>query len=256
MYVGAGAFTGFCVGLTGVGGGVLMTPILLLFFGIKPTTAVGTDLWYAAITKIAALLAYNKHKQIDWDIVRKLWSGSIPAVLIVLFAIYIGALDKMGGILPQIIGGMILITAVGLLISDWLKRKAIRFRSSNLERFRALQSPLTVIAGGTLGTLVTLTSVGAGALGTVILLYLYPYRMTPYRLISTEVSHAIPLAIIGGLGYLWMGKVDFLLLGNLLLGSIPAAYFGAMSARKFKDGWLKIALAIVLFAASAKLLTF
>lgn len=254
MYVGAGAITGFVVGLTGVGGGALMTPILLLLFGIKPSAAVATDLWYAAITKISAVFVYNKHQQIDWRVVRKLWAGSIPAVLIVICAISLGLLERGSSFLPRIIGWVILVTALGLLFSDWLKRKAIGLRDADLEKFRGFQSPLTIIAGATLGLLVTMTSVGAGALGTVMLVYLYPYRMTPYRLICTEVSHAIPLAIVAGLGYLWMGEVDFPLLGNLLLGSIPAAYLGGMAAKKFKDGWLRFALAIVLCAASIKLL--
>lgn len=254
MYVGAGAFTGFIVGLTGVGGGALMTPILLLFFNINPIAAVATDLWYAAITKSSALLAYNKNKQIDWVIVRKLWLGSIPAALIVLFAISMGILEKSEGIISKIIGVVVLITAIGLVISNWLKKKVVIFRNSNITRFKSLQTPLTIGAGGALGTLVTLTSVGAGSLGTVILFYLYPIRLTPYKLISTEVSHAIPLALVAGIGYLWMGGVDFTLLGNLLLGSIPAAYIGGMSAKRFKDHWLKIILAIVLCAAGFKLL--
>lgn len=252
-YVGAGAVTGFIVGLTGVGGGAIMTPILLLLFGINPISAVATDLWFAAITKIAILIIYNKKKQIDWPIVRKLWLGSIPISLFILCAMSFGVFDKIAGSIPKIIGGVILLTTFCMLFSNWLKKEVVQFRSLNVNRFKALQPPLTIGAGAFIGALVSLTSVGAGTLGTVILFYLYPFRLTSYKLISTEVAHAIPLAIFVGLGYLWMGEVNFPLLGNLLLGSIPAACLGAFSAHKFKDQWLKIILAIVLCAASIKL---
>lgn len=253
-YVLAGAVTGYIVGLTGVGGGAIMTPMLLFFFGVKPTTAVATDLWYAAITKLSVVFVYNQHKQIDWEITRKLWFGSIPAAIFIFYALSTGILEKCESFLPQIIGGVILITALGLFVSGWIKQQAHKFSVTVPTNLKTLQSPLTVFAGVGLGSVVTLTSVGAGALGTIILLYMYPYRLTPYKLISTEVAHAIPLAMLAGLGYLWVGEVNFSLLFNLLLGSIPAAIFGGLSAHKFKDHWLRVAIGIVLTAAGFKLL--
>lgn len=250
----AGGLAGFIVGLTGVGGGALMTPILLVFFGIEPIAAVATDLWYAAITKISAVCVYNKYRQIDWSIIKKLWLGSIPAALLVIYLISNGFIQKSGDSLTQFIGALILVTAIGLLFFNWLKSKEIKIQLSDIPFLKNARKPLTIGVGITLGFLVALTSVGAGALGTVMLIYLYPYRLTPYKLISTEVAHAIPLSIVAGMGYLWVGDVDLLLLGNLLAGSIPAAFLGGISAHKFKENWLRIAIAIVLAIAGFKLL--
>lgn len=253
-HVAAGSMAGFIVGLTGVGGGALMTPILLVIFGIEPIAAVATDLWYAAITKISAACVYNKHRKIDWSITRKLWLGSIPAALLIIYLITNGHIQKAGTLLPQIIGAVIIITALGLLFFDWLKNKEFHLQLTDFPFIQNNQGSTTILVGMILGFLVALTSVGAGALGTVMLLYLYPYRLTPYKLISTEVAHAIPLSMVAGVGYLWVGTVDFILLGNLLLGSIPAAFIGGISAHKFKDKWLRIAIAVVLAIAGFKLL--
>lgn len=254
-YTAAGALTGFVVGLTGVGGGALMTPILLLFFGVSPTTAIATDLWFAAITKLAAAGIHGGAGQVDWQVVKRLWSGSLPLALLVVVLVSIGTKIQKVDWLTQAVGVVILITAVGLLFAPKLARAAHGRRLSQPQKFKAVQPVLTVGAGAVLGICVALTSVGAGALGSVMLLYLYPLRMTPHRLVATDIVHAIPLAIVAGLGYLVAGMVDWRMLASLVVGSIPAVVIGSLLARKFSARWLRVALSAVLMAAAVKTLT-
>lgn len=250
----AGAVTGLTVGLTGVGGGALMTPILLLVFGIAPAAAVGTDLWFAAITKLAATRVHHGHGLIDWQVVKRLWLGSLPAAATTLIFMRMSTAHAQGfQSIKLVIALAVIITAVGLLLQKRLHRLAMRFRTADVEHFQALQAPLTVLAGATLGVLVTLTSVGAGALGAVFLAYLYPVRLTPPRLVATDIVHAIPLAIFAGLGHLLIGNVNFLLLGNLLCGSIPGVIVGAMLSARLPHGLLRTTLAVVLLAIGMKL---
>jgi hypothetical protein len=253
-YALAGALTGFVVGLTGVGGGALMTPILLLFFGIAPTTAIATDLWFAAITKIAAARIHSKAGQVDWKVVKRLWYGSLPMAFLVVVLVSLGSKVQKVGWLTQAIGIVVLITAFGLFFAPKLLNSARNRRLSNPGKFKAMQPALTVTAGAVLGVSVALTSVGAGALGSVMMLYLYPLRMTPHRLVATDIVHAIPLAIVAGLSYLFAGMVDWQMLVSLLAGSIPAVIGGSLLARKTRPRWMQIALAIVLLVAGVKTL--
>lgn len=253
-YALAGALTGFVVGLTGVGGGALMTPILLLFFGVAPTTAIATDLWFAAITKVVAARIHQRAGQVDWVVVKRLWMGSLPLALTVVMLVSLGAKVQKVGWLTQAIGIVILITAIGLLFAPKLLRTARERRLGNPEKFKATQPALTVAAGATLGVCVALTSVGAGALGSVMLLYLYPLRMTPHRLIATDIVHAIPLAVVAGLGYLFAGLVDWAMLLSLLTGSVPAVIAGSLLAGRFAGRWIQVALALALLIAGVKTL--
>lgn len=252
----AGAFTGFIVGLTGVGGGALMTPILLLIFGINPTTAVATDLWFATITKITALLIHHREQQVDWKVVRRLWLGSLPAALLIIIALFSGFLSAVHStFLTTIIGSVILITALGLLSKSWLTENTMNHRKKREnQRLMQVQRPLTVLGGSIIGGLVALTSVGAGALGTVMLLYLYPLRMTPNKLVGTDIAHAIPLAFVAGLGYLIAGHVNTNLLFSLLCGSIPAALLGSIIATRFSHSKLRFCLVAVLSLSGLKLI--
>ncbi len=253
-YALAGAFTGFMVGLTGVGGGALMTPMLLLIFGVAPTTAIATDLWFAALTKIVGASIHGKVGQVDWQIVKRLWSGSLPVAILIVALVSMG--NKIARVewLTKAIGIVVLITAVGLLFAPKLLALARNRRLGNPEQFKAAQPTLTIIAGATLGLSVALTSVGAGALGCVMLLYLYPLRMTPHRLVATDLVHAIPLAMVAGMGYLFAGLVNWGMLLNLLAGSIPGIIAGSLLAGKVAGRWIQIALAIVLMAAGVKTL--
>lgn len=253
-YAVAGALTGFVVGLTGVGGGAIMTPILLLFFGVAPTTAVATDLWFAALTKMAGARIHNRSGEVDWQVVKRLWWGSLPVALLTVVLVSLGNPLKRVGWLSGAIGVVVLVTAVNLLLAPRLLAIAKSRRLSDPARFKALQPSLTVLAGAVLGVCVALTSVGAGAIGSVMLLYLYPLRMTPHRLIATDLVHAIPLAMVAGMGYLVAGLVDVWMLASLLVGSIPAVIAASLLARKTAPTWLRYALAGVLAVAGVKTL--
>lgn len=253
-YALAGALTGFVVGLTGIGGGALMTPILLIFFGVSPTTAIATDLWFAAITKLVGARVHHTNGNVDWQVAKRLWLGSLPMALLIVVIVSLGAQVAKVDWLTKAIGTVVLITSIGLLVAPKLVAYAKGRRIGQPERFKAIQPALTVTSGGVLGLCVALTSVGAGALGSVMLLYLYPLRMTPHRLVATDIVHAIPLAAVAGLGYLLAGMVDWWLLASLLVGSIPTVLIGSMLAAKFSGRWIQVALALVLLAASAKIL--
>lgn len=254
MYSLAGALTGFVVGLTGVGGGALMTPILLLVFGVSPMTAIATDLWFAAITKVAAAGLHSRRGQVDWQVVTRLWAGSLPVALVVVLVVTMG--DQVVKItwLTQAVGIVVLVTAIGLLCAPALNSFARGRRLSEPNKFKNLQPTLTVAAGAVLGLCVALTSIGAGALGTVMMLFLYPLRMTPHRLVATDIVHAIPLALVAGFGYFLSGMVDGGMLLSLLVGSLPGALAGSMLAGRINGRWLQIALAWVLMAVAAKTL--
>lgn len=250
-----GALTGCLVGLTGVGGGALMTPLLVLVFGVAPPAAVGTDLWFSASTKVAATRIHHGHGLIDWGVVRRLWLGSLPASVITLLAVQRYLLDgRAVAFLKAAVTVAVLVTALGMLFQKTLHGLGKRFRLGRADRFKALQMPLTVAVGAMLGTLVTLTSVGAGALGAVFLAYLYPLRLTTPKLIATDIVHAIPVALFAGIGHFLIGNVDFVLLGNLLAGSIPAVMLGAFLSVRLPHRWLRGALSVVLFSIGAKLL--
>jgi uncharacterized protein len=253
-YALAGALTGLVVGLTGVGGGALMTPILLLFFGVAPTVAIATDLWFAVITKLAGACVHQKAGRVDWQVVRRLWAGSLPvAILVVLYTVMGNQIAKQSW-LNQTVGVMVLITAVGLLVSPSLLAIARRRRLEHPYAFKAMQPGLTVLAGAALGLSVALTSVGAGALGSVMLLYLYPLRMASHRLVATDLVHAIPLAAVAGLGYLFAGLVDWNTLFSLLSGSLPAIVVGSLLANRMPGRLLQLMVATILFAVGAMVL--
>jgi uncharacterized membrane protein YfcA len=238
--------------MTGVGGGALMTPILLFLFGTAPLTAVGTDLWFAAITKLFISGLHLRSKVIDWPIVGRLWAGSLPMSL--LTVAWIASRPADPGVVLMVrgaIGVAIVLSALSLLFQSRL-RPADRAAMSALPTVQpvvaasAWEIPLTVATGAMLGVLVTLTSVGAGALGAVCLYHLYPKRLTPLRLVATDVAHAIPLALCAGAGHLAVSHVDGGLLRDLLTGSIPAAMAGAMLSGRVPHAILRTALGAVL----------
>lgn len=252
----AGFLVGSVVGLTGVGGGALMTPLLVLLFGVAPHTAVGTDLLFACCTKSFGVAIHRSHGTVDWQIVKRLSLGSLPAAAATLAAMAVLAQEQVrAGLILHVLGAALLLTAAGLLLKERLHAIGRRFRIIDPKRFKGAQPGLTVLVGAVLGVLVTLTSIGAGAVGTVALVYLYPFRLTPARLVGTDLAHAIPLALVAGLGHLVSGNVDFVLLGNLLLGSIPGIMFGATLSTRAPERWVRGAVAVVLSLVAAKLLT-
>ncbi len=252
----AGLFVGVVVGLTGVGGGSLMTPILVLLFGVAPHTAIGTDLLFASITKLAGVGVHHQHGSVDWKIVRRLAYGSLPAAAATLAWMQMSDAARIkGGLLISAVAVALLITAAGMLFKEQLHALGRRWRTGTPDQFKHLQPVLTVATGVLLGVLVTLTSIGAGALGTVLLVYLYPLRLTPKLLVGTDLAHAIPLALIAGLGHLWLGHVDWALLGNLLLGSLPGVVVGSLLSTRLPGAWVQRAIAVVLGLVAIKLLS-
>lgn len=250
----AGALTGLVVGLTGVGGGALMTPILLLVFGMTPHSAIGTDLWFAATTKLAITRVHSGKDLIDWPILRLLWSGSLTASAATLIWMNYQPMNpRATDLLRGAIAIAVCITAVGMFAQKALHAMARRHYAESAERLARLQPILTVVAGAILGILVTLTSIGAGALGAVLLVFLYPSRLTPSRLVATDIAHAIPLAFFAALGHLMTNAVDLPMLGGLLLGSIPAGVLGARLSSRLSPDVVRAALALVLLIIGAKL---
>ncbi len=251
----AGLLVGTVVGATGVGGGALMTPILVLVFGVAPQTAVGTDLLYASLTKVFGTVAHHRHGTVDWPVVRRLAFGSLPAAASTLAWMTLTSTSQIrGGFLLQAVAVALVITSVGILSKDWLQQMGRRGNGGGvmgaLGRF---QAALTVVAGAILGVLVTLTSIGAGALGTVMLVYLYPVRLNPSRLVGTDLAHAIPLTLIAGLGHLALGNVNYGLLANLLIGSIPGVLLGSWISTRAPMQVVRVGLAIILTAVAIKM---
>ncbi len=253
MLIFAGFFTGLLVGLTGVGAGAMMTPLLLLVFGVSPVTAVGTDLLFAGLTKVVASRVHHSEGLIDWQVVRRLWLGSLPVSALTVWAVKHGWFVMDVLLLKQVIGFAVLMTATGMLVQGRLNALGRRLRIGNAEGFKRWQPPLTVMAGVLLGFLVTLTSVGAGAVGAVLLAYLYPLRLTPSRLVATDIVHAVPLALFAGMGHMMVGNVDFELLGWLLVGSVPGVWLGARLSSRLPQHYLRIGLALVLATIGVKL---
>jgi uncharacterized protein len=252
----AGLLVGLLVGLTGIGGGALMTPILVLVIGTAPTTAVGTDLFFAAVTKTAGVMVHGRRCTIDWQVVRRLSAGSLPAAILTgLLLHYFGKGSlRINTIIMQALGGMLLITSVGLIFKNRLHSIGRNFRITSTENFKKLQGPMTVLAGMFLGVVVTMTSVGAGALGTVIILYLYPLRLTSAKVVGTDLAHAIPLALVAGASHLVAGNVNYVLLATLLSGSIPGVLAGSWLSSRAPDVFLRSALALLLLVTGLKIL--
>jgi len=251
----AGALTGLLVGLTGVGGGSLMTPLLVLLFGVAPVSAVGTDLWFAAITKLVAARSHQGHRLIDWEILKRLWPGSLSASALTLWWLKGRTTDPATArVLTTALALTLVVTAVAMLFQRRLRIMGGRMRASDMERFQLLQGPLTLLSGALLGVLVTLTSVGAGAIGTVLLTYIYPLRLTPPRLVATDIAHAVPLVVFAGIGHLVIGDVKLGLLGNLLLGSIPGVIVGTALTRRLPHQLLRGILAAILMIIGLRIL--
>ena len=250
----AGVFTGFVVGMTGVGGGALMTPIMILLLGVAPSTAVGTDLLFATATKLVAVRIHGSHGTVDWQIVRRLAWGSIPAACVLLALLHSSKpLSGVAGYMLPMIGAALVLTAAAMLLKAPLHAIGRRLRLGDPTRFKRAQPALTVAAGAAIGALVTMTSIGAGALGTVALVYLYPLRLTPAKLVGTDLAHAVFLAFVAGAGHLALGNVDFELLAWLLVGSLPGAWLGSQLSTRAPERLTRWAIAVVLLFVGARI---
>jgi uncharacterized protein len=251
VFVVSGFAVGLLVGFTGVGGGSLMTPLLVLVFGVHPATAVGTDLLYAGLTKISGSVVHAYHGSVDWRITRRLACGSVPAALLSLLLLaHLGSASQAsGGIISTTLGIALILTAITLVF-----RKALLARLAGLmdgaseQRIRIL----TVVLGVVLGVLVTISSVGAGAIGATILLTLYP-RSPIVRIVGSDIAHAVPLTLIAGAGHWWLGSVDLHMLVSLLVGSIPGIIISSHFASRIPDHVLRPILAGTLAVVGGRL---
>jgi hypothetical protein len=248
----SGFAVGAVVGITGVGGGSLMTPLLVLFFGIHPATAVGTDLLHAAITKAGGTYVHAKHRRVDWRITALLAAGSLPASVTTLWILHevSGSLKGGSKLITATLGIALLLTAAALLLHARLQRLS-RAHRADTDHHPAF----TVVVGVALGFLVSISSVGAGALGVTALLFLYP-RLPTARVVGSDLAHAVPLTLVAGLGHWLFGSVDWPLLGSLLVGSLPGIYLGSQLVGRIPDQVLRMLLALVLVLAGTKLITF
>ena len=244
---GAGFAVGLLVGLTGVGGGALMTPLLISTFGVTPQVAVGTDLLYASITKTAGSWRHHLSDQVDWPIVFRLAAGSIPASLVLLAAMALLPLNTMA-VAQWIRLGLVFalpVSGIAIVLYPLLTRAPMR----EVELQTKPRTLATVLFGVALGLLVTLTSVGAGAIGVSVLAALYPL-LPARRIVGSDIAHAVPLTLVGGLGHLGLGHVDVGLLLALLVGSIPGILIGSRLAGMAPEWVLRPLLAVMLFYAA------
>jgi hypothetical protein len=252
LYSLSGFFVGLLVGITGVGGGSLMTPLLILLFGVHPATAVGTDLLYAAITKSGGTLIHGFSRSIDWSVVWRLAAGSLPMTAVSL--VVLSHIDRHGS------AGSGLITTV-LGIALFLTAAVLVFRKRIVALYNARISPLdrrrttlfTIMMGAVIGFLVSISSVGAGAIGAMGLVLLYP-RMPMAQIVGSDIAHAVPLTLLAGIGHWILGSTDWHLLGTLLIGSIPGIVIGSYYCSRVPEGALRTVLAITLTVVACKLL--
>ena len=257
-FVFAGFVVGLVVGLTGVGGGSLMTPLLIFVFGVKPHLAIGTDLLFAAFTKMGGTVSLARRRVVDWRIVGQVAAGSIPACLVTLYI-----LQRLGpanpatqAIMTTTLGLALLLTAVATLYKALLGKAAPTKIAPELlgQATRARHWTFPILFGAVIGTLVTLTSVGAGAIGVIVLMLLYPALPLP-RIVAADIAHAVPLTLVAGLGHASIGSVDWPLLVKLLAGSLPGIWLGTYLMHKTHDRVLRSLLSLLLCYAGVKLIS-
>ena len=254
MYTISGFLVGLIVGVTGVGGGSLMTPLLVLVFGVSPATAVGTDLLYASLTKSLGGWVHGKRGSVDWKVVGLLSLGSLPAAVVTVALLKFLALDEksLRGLVTGVLSVALLLTATALLLKEQIRKIARRKDGTVYELHHRYLPVATIATGIAVGTLVTVSSVGAGVLGTVALLFLYP-RMPTVKVVGTDIVHAVPLTALAGMGHMALGTVDLVLLGSLLLGSLPGIYVGSHLSAKVPEKILRPLLAAMLLIIGARM---
>jgi len=251
IYAIAGFAVGMLVGMTGVGGGSLMTPVLILLFGIHPATAVGTDLLYAAVTKTAGSVVHGFNRTVDWAVVARLAAGSVPMTVLTIVAL--SYVDINGTAARELIAGVLtvalFVTALTLIFRDKIiGRYAARIGSLAPKRIAAI----TVGVGAVLGVLVSFSSVGAGAIGVTALILLYP-KLPTARIVGSDIAHAVPLTLVAGIGHWFLGSINLDVLASLLLGSVPGILVGSYAAARIPEFALRIVLAAALLVVATKL---
>lgn len=250
VYVLSGLVVGGLVGMTGVGGGSLMTPILILLFGIHPVTAVGTDLLYASVTKTGGTLVHGYNRTVDWRVVLRLATGSIPTTALTIWLLY--ELDVHGSttsvLVTQVLGVALFFTALSLIF----RQPLMRFYMQRVpEMDPKMVRTLTIAMGAILGVLVSISSVGAGAIGVTALILLYP-KMPIARIVGSDIAHAVPLTLIAGMGHWVLGSINVPVLGSLLIGSIPGIVVGSILSARVPESVVRFTLSAVLLLVCAK----
>lgn len=255
LYSLSGLAVGMLVGMTGVGGGALMTPLLILLFGVHPATAVGTDLLYAAATKTGGSLVHGYARSIDWRIVRRLASGSIPATIVTLVVLSHFNLngEAAGSLITMVLSAALFATAFILMFGQpivalYRARVAKREAGGDVRRTAAV----TVIVGAVVGALVSISSVGAGAIGVIALMLLYP-QLPMAKIVGSDIAHAVPLTLIAGFGHWMMGSVDWHIILSLLVGSLPGIVVGSYFAIRVPERALRLILASALFVVASRI---
>jgi uncharacterized protein len=251
LYTVSGFAVGLLVGMTGVGGGALMTPLLILLFGVHPAAAVGTDLLHAAATKTAGSVVHGLKGTIDWTVVRRLAIGSVPMTLLTIAAMSLVDINGTAG--RNLVNGVLtlalLATAVALVFRG---RIVARYADRLANLTPRTVAALTIAVGGVLGTIVSLSSVGAGAIGVTCLLLLYP-KLPTVKIVGSDIAHAVPLTLVAGIGHWLLGSVDFMIFGMLILGSVPGVLIGSHAAVRLPEPALRVVLAVTLLVVAAKL---
>jgi len=249
-FIVSGLIVGFLVGLTGVGGGSLMAPLLVFLFGYAPGAAVGTDLFFASGTKVAGTLVHGQHHSVNWKVVRLLVLGSFPASALTLLACWLtNSKGTEHSAIMFLLGTLIVLSGMQTLGMVRLRPRLSEKRDYG-ERFPWV----TVGCGAVLGCLVTLTSIGAGALGMVMLRLLYPKTLNARSMVGSDLAHAIPLTLLAGIGYFALGKVEFAPLGLLLIGSIPGVIVGSSLTYRLNEKLMCLLLGLLLFVVGIKVL--
>lgn len=251
LYSLSGFVVGVLVGLTGVGGGALMTPLLILLFGIHPATAVGTDLLYAAATKTGGSLVHGFARSIDWRVVRLLASGSIPATLLTLAVLsHFNLNGEAARSLITLVLSVALFATAFVLVFGQPIVALYRARVSELDQRRTTVT--TVLVGIVLGVLVSISSVGAGAIGVIALMLLYPH-LPMAKIVGSDIAHAVPLTLLAGIGHWMMGSVDWHIILSLLVGSLPGIFLGSYFAIRVPERALRLILASTLFVVATRI---
>ena len=247
----SGFGVGAIVGITGVGGGSLMTPLLLTVFKLNPAVAIGTDLWFAALSKMSGSVAHARHGHVRWDITGRLLAGSIPASIATVALMHFTGITKgWAEALSFSLGIALLLTAVVVAFKQSWQRLGVKLETVITD---ARRPTLTVIAGVILGVLVSLSSIGAGAIGATLILLLYPRLQTRF-IVGSDIAHAVPLTLIAGIGHATLGNVDWVLLVPLVLGALPGIWLGAQLTRKLPEGVVRALLCASLLMAGWKVI--
>ena len=249
----SGFAVGILVGMTGVGGGSLMTPLLTLMFGVAPSVAVGTDLAFASITKSVGTITHRVRGTVDWRIVRLLCVGALPAAVVATLALkQLGALEEeVAQFIRYSIAVSVLLTVGAILMRKRMLAWINRHPERQLQG-KALDHA-TIFAGAMLGLLVTISSIGAGAIGATLLVLLYP-RLSPAQVAGTDIAYAVPLTAIAAVGHWWLGSINWALLGALLIGSLPGITIGSWFARSVPERFLRGLLAATLTGVAVKII--